>query len=426
MILLYRILINFLYPFLIIFLYLRTFFKKEDPERYKEKISIKHFNVIKSSNKKLCWFHAASIGEFKSILPIIKKLSEKNEKFEFLITTTTLSSSKIAEMELKKLNNVQHRFMPLDVGYLIEKFLVLWNPEKIFLVDSEIWPNLVLKANKFKIPIALLNARLTKKSFKRWFAFLNTSKKIFSIFDLCLCANEETKNFLKYLKARNIKYYGNIKFINEINKNDYNNQNTKILSKMRFWFAASTHKEEDIFCLRTHIQLKKNLNNITTIIAPRHINRVNQIRSLAEKLNLKVQIIKHYELINNDCEVLILNSFGVLNFYFKHAKSVFIGKSMIERLRNDSGQNPIDAVNFNCKIYHGPYVSNFFEIYEILKKNNISKEIKNYSELSKNLLLDLKNSKKKENNYSYLIQSLGREILINTSKSIESFLHDKI
>ena len=426
MILLYRVLINFLYPFSFIILYLRTLIKKEDPKRYKEKILVKHFNVVKSANKKLCWFHAASIGELKSILPIIKKLDEKNEIFEFLITTTTLSSSQIAKIELKKFNNIQHRFMPLDVNYLIEKFLVLWKPEKIFLVDSEIWPNLILKAREHKIPIALINARLTKKSYRRWFSFLSTSKKIFSIFDLCLCANEETKDFLKKLEAKNIKYFGNIKLINEINKNDYNNQNSQMLSKIRFWFAASTHKEEDIFCLNTHIQLKKQFSDVITIIAPRHINRVRKIKLLAEKLSLKAQIISHNDLINKDFEIIIIDSFGVLNFYYKYAKSVFIGKSIIKRLKNDGGQNPIDAANFNCKIYHGPYVSNFFEIYEILKKNNISKEIKNYSELSKNLLQDLNNCQKKINNNSNIIKNLGEEVLINTSKSLESFLYDKV
>ena len=150
MILSYRILTYFLYPFLIIFLYLRVFLKKEDPLRFKEKLFVKYFEVKKSKNSKLIWFHAASIGEFKSIIPLINKLNEKEKKFEFLITTTTLSSGRIAEIELKNFDNIHHRYMPIDVSFLIENFLNLWKPQKIFLIDSEVWPNLILKAKEKK------------------------------------------------------------------------------------------------------------------------------------------------------------------------------------------------------------------------------------------------------------------------------------
>jgi len=196
MILVYRIFTNILYPFLIVFIYLRVLLKKEDPERYKEKILVKKFNIKKNNNLNLIWFHAASIGEFKSIVPIIKKLNDKRNDLEFLITTTTLSSGILASTELKKISNMHHRFLPIDVEYLFEEFLERWKPKVIFLVDSEIWPNLILKAKQKKISISLINARLTKKSFKRWFFFLQTAKKIFEIFDLCLCSKRETEVFL--------------------------------------------------------------------------------------------------------------------------------------------------------------------------------------------------------------------------------------
>ena len=184
MILAYRILTNILYPFLFIFLYSRVLLKKEDPTRYKEKILVKHFNVTKTKNYELLWFHAASVGEFKSIIPIIKDLNKKKSNIEFLITTATLSSGQLAKSELQKFNNAYHRFMPMDVNYLIEKFLILWKPKRIFLIDSEIWPNLILKAKENNIPISLLNARLTKKSFNRWKIFSKTAEKIYR---QCFC-----------------------------------------------------------------------------------------------------------------------------------------------------------------------------------------------------------------------------------------------
>ena len=246
MITLYRVLTFIMYPLIIFFILIRIFLNKEDPKRYKEKLLTSHFKVKRNQSKKLIWFHAASIGEFKSIIPIIKKLNPKEENFEILITTTTYSSSILAKDELKNLKNVQHRFFPIDVSFLIDKFLNLWKPDRIFLVDSEIWPNLILLANQKKIPIALLNARLTKKTFNRWLKFKNISLKIFSKFELCLTANTQTEEFLKKLGANNIFFYGNIKLIEYLDDTNENNINSDFLNKKRFWFAASTHEGEEI------------------------------------------------------------------------------------------------------------------------------------------------------------------------------------
>ena len=179
MILAYRIFTNILYPFLFLLLYIRVILKKEDPKRYKEKIFIKNREKNNNVKSNLVWFHAASIGEFKSIIPIIKEINLKKKNYEFLITTNTLSSGNSASLELKRFSNVQHRFMPYDVEHLIEKFIDIWQPKRIILVDSEIWPNLILKAHQKKIPIALINARLTKKHLAGGEFFLKQQKKFF-------------------------------------------------------------------------------------------------------------------------------------------------------------------------------------------------------------------------------------------------------
>ena len=425
MIFLYGVLTNILYPFLFLFLKLRVFLKKEDPIRYKEKISIKHFNIKRSIDKKLLWFHAASIGEYKSIIPIIKKLNSDNNDYQFLITTTTLSSGNLATLETKKYDNIYHRFLPYDLNHLLEKFLSLWRPDNIFLVDSEIWPNLILKAAKKKISISLLNARLTKKSFLRWSFFPKTAKKIFGTFKLCLCSNKETQYYLEKLGANNIYYFGNLKFIQNLEFSETSNINNELLKKKFFWVAASTHEEEEIFCLKTHLELKKHYNNIITFIAPRHISRTLKIKSLFENYDLKTQVLSSKDEVLEEVEIVIINSFGNLNNYFRNAKSVFLGKSIVERLKDDSGQNPIEAAWLNCKIYHGPYVSNFKEIYEILKKNKISKEIKDYKELAKHLLNDLKSNTIEKNENSNSINILGQNILSNTILQIKNILNDQ-
>ena len=144
MILVYRILTILLYPLLIILIYLRKFQNKEHKYRFREKIFPSYFNVLRKENSKLVWFHAASIGEMKSILPLINELNKKDDNFEFLITTVTLSSSNLAERKLEQFDNVQHRFFPLDIEFLINQFLIKWKPNYIFLlkhfmIQQDIW-----------------------------------------------------------------------------------------------------------------------------------------------------------------------------------------------------------------------------------------------------------------------------------------------
>jgi 3-deoxy-D-manno-octulosonic-acid transferase len=426
MIFFYKSLTNFLYPIFILIIFFRKIIKKEDQVRYKEKIFSSSFNVIKDKHLKLIWFHAASIGEFKSILPIIDQLNENKNDLEFLITTTTLSSGILANKNLKKYKNVKHRFFPVDVSFVVERFLVLWKPYAIFLVDSEIWPNLISKCHKKNIPLSIINARITTKTFKRWIKFPNTAKNIFSLFNLCLTSNLETKNYLARLGSKNIFFNGNIKLIEKIDQNNIKNLNDKILKKIRFWFAASTHDTEEVLCLETHLKLKERYSDIVTIIAPRHIERVRNIKKLCESKKLNVQILNNDENILDNKEIIIINSFGVLQDYFKYAKSVFVGKSTIKKLEEVGGQNPIDAAKLGCKIYHGPYVYNFKEIYDFLDKNNISKKIENYTELSNNLIKDLEFPFKEDGKISNLINNLGQKTLTDTMKNINNFLFNEI
>ena len=141
---------------------------------------------------------------------------------------------------------------------------------------------------------------------------------------------------------------------------------------------------------------------------------------------MSVQILNNDEIIKDDREIIIINSFGVLQNYFKYAKSVFIGKSTIEKLKNVGGQNPIEAAKLGCKIYHGPYVYNFKDIYEILRENNISKKIDDYSELSDNLIVDLETFHKEDNKISDLINNLGHKTFTDTMKNINNFLFNEI
>ncbi len=421
---LYRTIAFIIYPLLIILIFFRKIFNKEDKDRYKEKIFSSSFRVKRTNGLKLVLFHAASIGEFKSIIPIIKELEKKNENLEFLVTTQTTSSANLANIELKRFKKATHRYLPLDVNFLMKKFLSRWKPDAIFLVDSEIWPNLIFLANRRGIPLGIINARITRKTYDRWKLFPKMARSIFGLFDLCIVSNTETKKYLENFNAKNVFYFGNLKFCENLEKTQFFNKNSKFLESNKFWLAASTHEGEDDFCLNTHIELRKKIKNVKTIIVPRHISRVKRIKKMGENLNLTCQILNPDEEMLDNKEIIIINSFGKLQSFYKYSKSVFIGKSIIKKFEDVGGQNPIEAAKLGCKIYHGPYVYNFKDVYLILAQKNVSKQVNNYRELVENLIFDLNNSKENNLEFISLTNQLEQKILNDSMEKINFFINE--
>ena len=419
---LYKYLTYFLFPFFIILIFLRTFLKKEDKFRYKEKIFRSHFKVVKDNNKKLVWFHAASIGECLSIIPLINEINNNHKNVNFLITTVSLSSSRLLEKKLKKYSNILHRFLPLDLESLAEEFLTLWNPNLVCFVDSEIWPNFLFKIKEKKISLLLINARLTKKTFYKWKMVSNFAKKVFFNFDLCLAASEESKNNLSKFKVKKLKYIGNLKYSVKSITDEIDDSNKKILDKFESWCAVSTHKGEELIILKTHSEIKKKYKNILTIIIPRHIHRCIYIQNLSKKLNLNSQIFNENETISPNVEILIINSFGVLPKYFNYCKNIFIGKSFIKEKQNDGGQNPLEAAKLGCKIFHGPYVYNFQEVYDHLKSYGLAQKANDEKELSEKLMQSFKYPNNKNLEQINLLNNYGEKILKQTFAELNTYL----
>ena len=167
MINIYSFLINLLFPFYLIIIYFRTIINKEDKKRFKEKF-ISPEKLRGSNNKEKIWFHASSLGEVTSVLNIIKNLNKKYPDYEILITTVTLSSGKMIEKFALENKFVTHYYFPYDKKKIINNFLNFYNPKIVMFVDSEIWPNFIFEINKRKIPLILLNAIITQKTYLRW------------------------------------------------------------------------------------------------------------------------------------------------------------------------------------------------------------------------------------------------------------------
>ena len=418
----YKLFSYLFYPLAPLYLILRKIRKKEHPDRYKEKLAL-----IKQQRGQgfLIWFHAASVGEALSILPLIENLEQEEKIKKILITTITLSSSEVLEKRIGRNEKIVHQFFPLDIPKFVNKFLNHWTPNLCILVDSEIWPNLILSIKKKNIPLLLVNGRITKKTFSKWKLVSVFAKKIFGKFDLCIVANKETEKYLKILGAKNIKSHGNLKFANTKANKD-TKLNSDYLSKIvnrKIWCAASTHPSEEIFCARTHLMLKKTYANVLTIIVPRHIERAKTIKSELSNLNLKIVLYSNFEQINNDTDILLIDGYGEVKKFYDISKCVFLGKSLIKSIAKDSGQNPIEPSRLGCKIFHGPYISNFNEVYEYLKSLNITKEINNFEELSQSLVEEFRNGKEKNDQIIQKIENHGLNIFNSVLEEIKIYIN---
>ena len=410
-----RVIYNFLVyfvliisPFIIIY---RIFKKKENPKRFLEKFSLQK---EKRKTGKLIWFHCSSVGELLSIIPLIQELEKTKNLKQILVTTSTLSSSKI--FEKFKFKNTLHQFYPLDNIYIINNFLNYWKPSSVVFVESEIWPAMIYELKKRKIKLVLINARMSKKSFKRWSYIKYFGKNILEKFDFIFPQNKETFLYFKKLGLKKIKFLGNLKFIDthndklkEINKKHFKN-------KTILCIASTHHNEEEIFA-NLHIKYKKKIPNLITIIIPRHIERTNEIAQMLHKKKLRFN--KHSENKKNikNCDIYIVDSYGENKSFYKISNVVFLGGSLVSK----GGQNPLEALRFGCNILHGNYTFNFKDVYKMLEKEKLSLKVYNSKDLEKKILILFNN---KKNNYNKVrkLKKIGNVILKKNLTELEKII----
>ena len=392
-------------PILIIF---RIYKGKEDKIRFIEKFSI---SSKKRSRGKLIWFHGASVGEILSIIPLIENYEKDKSINQILVTSSTLSSSKV--LKKFKFKKTIHQFYPIDHFFLTEKFLNYWKPNLAIFIDSEIWPNMFNKLEHKKISLILLNARITKKTFLKWSILKNFSQRVFSKISITYPQNQETKYYLKRLKVKKIKTIGNLKFA-EHDIKIITRLNPKFKNR-KIWIASSTHSDEEIFCAKTHLQLIKKVKNLLTIIIPRHVHRAKEIKSKLESLKLNVINHSSNKKNLNNTDIYIVDTFGETKKFHKISCSVFIGGSIINR----GGQNPLEAARYGARILHGPNIDNFKDVYKTLSNLKISKKINNSKELASQIIF------KRNKNQGDKIKKIGVKILKETINDLDKLIKNE-
>ena len=393
-----------LYPYL----YFRILRKKECPLRYKEKLGI---SLKVRNNGYLIWFHCSSIGELKSIFPIIDHYLKKNQ---ILVTTSTLGSNEVFQKKYYNTKNITHQYAPIDSPQIIKKFFKKWNPNIIFFTESEIWPNQIFYAKNNNIPIILLNARISNKSFTKWKLIKSSMNRILDCFAIILCQSNESANHFNYFGTNNIKMLGNLKFI--VQEDIEPLEDNLNLQKRLIFIALSTHATEEEVCIKIHASLKSQYPNLLTIIIPRHINRIPEIQKIIVNTKLNFLITESLDNFENNTDILIINSYGNTKKILKLSKYVFIGGSLVKH----GGQNPIEVAYNNSLIFHGPHVYNFTEIYNFLNKENIAFKINSGAELTEQLKEKINDYQKK--NIKEKIIKMGDEILSSTIKELDQYI----
>lgn len=335
---------------------------KEDPHRLEERMGI---STRPRPEGHLVWFHAASVGEAQSALILIDAVLEQNPELHILVTTGTLTS---AELMMKRLpDKAFHQYIPLDHPQWTKAFLSHWQPDFIFWLESELWPNMLGHIRNKKIPAALVNARLSPSSFKNWKKAKQSIANLLDAFTLILAqTKEDVRNFKalgaddnKVILTDNIKYSAQPLPYDEAALN-----NLKKATKNRpLWLYASTHDGEELLACRIHHHLKKKHPGLLTIIVPRHPDRRDAIMATCGQQKIKARLRGNaHSMPQNEDDVYIADTLGELGLFYRLAPIACIGRSF----SNDGGggHNPIEAAQLDCAVLHGPHVQNLSLIFE--------------------------------------------------------------
>jgi len=335
---------------------------KEIASRLDERFGI---DTTRRPPGRLLWLHAASLGETVSVLPVLTALHQMAPDVRVLLTTGTVTSAELLSRRLPELaldGCMQHRFVPLDVPAWMRRFVAHWRPDAVALVESEIWPNLIEAVRAQRIPLMLVNARLSPRSFARWRRMPGVAKSLFGAFTRVQAQSAGDAERLAALGAARVEAPGNLKFAAlPLPVPRIELQKLRVAIGTRpVWLAASTHPGEEAVMLQVHRILAPRHPGLLTIIVPRHPERGAEVAALAE--GLPVTQRSHGEGPPEGAGVWVADTLGELGLFYSAAGIACVGGSFVPH----GGQNPLEPARLGCAVAVGPHVHNFAEPVAIL------------------------------------------------------------
>lgn len=336
-----------------------------------------------STDDKVIMFHGVSVGEIVALENLVKKVRQEFPQLKIVLTTGTYTGQEIAK---KKLGNHVDliTYFPADFPCVITKFLNKLNPTTVFIAETEIWPNFAMECKKRGINLFIINGRISDSTFKSYKTLKIFFKYFLSFYTAIFTQSEDdNQKFLALgTSPEKTKVMNNLKFdIKRPDAINFNKGDSKIL------LAGSTHSGEDEIVLSVFKNLQKEHKNLKLILAPRHLTRINEIKSLIEKNNFSYALRSNNKDNLENCEILILDTLGELGKMYAHSDISFIGGSF----NKTGGHNPLESIVFKKPVISGPSTHNFKDIYSIITKANagfIVNTKEEFFEIANKMLVD--------------------------------------
>ena len=348
---------------------------KEDPTRISERRGVAS---RERPDGMLVWIHGASVGESLSVIPLVQRLLEMRPDLNFLVTTGTVTSAKLMRDRLPP--RAFHQFIPLDHPDFVDAFLDHWRPDAAIFVESEFWPNLILTARKKVGAMALVNGRISPQSFNDWKRQPNTIRYLLSSFDTIIAQDYQNADRLVELSGGKVEMFGNLKnAAPALPANEQQVTDLKLAIGQRpVWLAASTHPGEEDLAVAAHEILRKEFDNLLTIIAPRHPNRGAEAMEIASANGLRAGLRSAGDEITDDLDVYIADTLGELGIFYRLCNIAFVGGGVTPK----GGHNPLEPARLGVAILHGPHTFNFVETYKGMRDVGGAALIRNDRELA--------------------------------------------
>ncbi|HBM91161.1 MAG TPA: 3-deoxy-D-manno-octulosonic acid transferase [Rhodospirillaceae bacterium] len=369
----YRLLTDFLAPLINLYLRIRQQRGREDQDRFQERLGIAS---LPRPAGKLVWCHAASVGEMMSVMTLLQALRARHEEWTILLTTGTVTSAQLIAKRLPE--GVLHQYVPVDRWSYVTHFLDHWQPDLALWIESELWPNMLTALKKRNVPAALLNGRMSERSYRRWRFIKNGAEKMLSVFSLGLAQTGTEANRFASLGLKNVSAIGNLKYAATPLPCDEN-----ALLKLRteigerpVWLMASTHSGEEEIALRVHAKLARKRKNLLTIIVPRHPERGHEIAKIITKTGLSFAQRSKKEEITSATSLYLADTMGELGLFYRLTKTVCLAGSFTW-----GGHNPIEPVQLGCAVIFGPRMDNFSVMADDILGHRAAQQVDNEEEL---------------------------------------------
>ena len=330
---------------------------KEDPARIGERRGLSR--DIRPSGP-LVWIHGASVGEVLAAASLIERLRALN--LRILLTSGTVTSATIVAKRFPP--DIIHQYVPYDSPRFVARFLDHWRPSLALFIESDLWPNLILSSAARRLPMVLINGRMSPRSFPRWRRASGTISALLSRFDICLAQSRVDAERFAALGGANVLTTGNLKLdVPAPPADPHKLERLMLATRGRpVIVAASTHPGEEEILLQAHRTLSGFFPGLLTVIVPRHPDRGPAIALTVATSGLAGALRSRDELPTAAAEIYVADTLGELGLFYRLAPIVFMGGSLVEH----GGQNPIEAVKLGAAIVHGPHVFNFADVYEAL------------------------------------------------------------